>query len=59
MNALVIALIVVAIVILSPFLLIWSLNALFPALAIAYTFQTWVDVNVINLYISLTLKGSK
>ena len=28
--------------VLGPFLVIWSLNTLFPALAIPYTFWTWL-----------------
>jgi hypothetical protein len=31
-----------AIIVLVPLLFIWSLNTLFPALAIEYSFRTWV-----------------
>ena len=32
---------VIALVIIAPFLSVWSLNTLFPALAIPYTLETW------------------
>ncbi len=31
-------------VVVGPILTIWSLNTLFPALAIQYTFETWLAV---------------
>ena len=34
-------------IILGPLVLIWSLNTLFPVLAISYSWQTWVAVFVI------------
>jgi hypothetical protein len=36
------ALAVVVAVLLSPLLLVWALNTLFPSLAIAYNFSTWL-----------------
>jgi len=33
---------VILVIIFGPFITIWSLNTLFPSLAIAYTFNTWV-----------------
>lgn len=33
---------VILVIIFGPFITIWSLNTLFPSLAIAYTFKTWV-----------------
>ena len=35
---------IVAIIIAGPLLSIWSLNTLFPVLAIPYTFETWLAV---------------
>ena len=32
----------IALIILGPIVTIWSLNTLFPVLAIPYTFETWV-----------------
>jgi hypothetical protein len=37
----------VALIILGPIATIWSLNTLFPVLAIPYTFDTWVAAVVI------------
>ena len=44
---LLIALIVVLVAI-GPLATIWALNTLFPALAIAYTLETWVAVVIIG-----------
>ena len=35
-----------------PIILIWSLNTLFPVLAIPYTFQTWVAIVLVVLIFS-------
>jgi hypothetical protein len=40
--------IVVALVFLAPLALIWSLNTLFPLLAIPYTFWTWLAMFVLS-----------
>ena len=40
-------LIAIAVFIGAPIATIWSLNTLFPALAIPYTFQTWVAAFVL------------
>jgi len=39
---------IIALVIVGPLLTIWSLNILFPVLAIPYTWQTWVAVVIIG-----------
>jgi hypothetical protein len=38
-----------------PFVLIWSLNTVFPALAIEYTFWTWLSM----LFLVSALNGAK
>jgi hypothetical protein len=43
-----IVILVVAFIIAMPFAIIWALNTLFPALNIAYTFQTWLAVVLIS-----------
>lgn len=52
MNNLIIVLlyvaIVAAIVILGPIALLWSLNTLFPSLAIPYTLETWVAALIVG-----------
>ena len=40
--------IVIALVVIGPFPTIWSLNILFPALAIKYSFETWVAVVILG-----------
>ncbi len=38
---------IIALVIVGPLLTIWSLNTLFPVLAIPYTWQTWVSIVIV------------
>ena len=44
MNVIVIIGLVVLAVVFGPLLSIWALNALFPLLAIPYTWETWLAV---------------
>lgn len=44
MKVLLILLLIIAILILGPFLTIWSLNVLFPALNIGYGLNEWAAV---------------
>ena len=37
-------LLIIAMVILGPFITIWALNTLFPVLAIGYTLDTWAAI---------------
>ena len=39
--------VIVALIVLGPLLTIWSLNTLFPALAIPYSIETWVAVLIL------------
>jgi hypothetical protein len=41
---------VVALLIAGPFIVIWSANTLFPALAIAYTWQTWLATILLGAF---------
>ena len=43
----------IALLVWAPFALVWSLNVLFPVLAIPYTFSTWVA----SLFILSVLGG--
>jgi hypothetical protein len=56
--ALLVALIIF-LVILGPVLIIWSLNVLFPTLAIPYTWETWLAVVFIGSLFKTTVKVSK
>jgi hypothetical protein len=49
MKYLLMGLLIIVVVILSPFLTIWSLNTLFPALEIPYTLGTWAAVILLGL----------
>jgi hypothetical protein len=40
----------IAFIILSPFVTIWALNTLFPALAIPYNIETYVATMVLNSF---------
>ena len=41
---------VIVLIIAGPFLTIWSLNTLFPVLAIEYTFWTWLAVIILGAF---------
>jgi hypothetical protein len=46
-------------IILGPLLIIWSLNTLFPLLAIPYTWETWLAVVFIGSLFKTTVKVNK
>lgn len=41
---------VIALLIAGPFIVIWSANTLFPALAIPYTWQTWLATILLGAF---------
>lgn len=45
-----IILVVILLVIFGPLLTIWVLNTLFPSLAIAYTFKTWLAALLLGAF---------
>lgn len=47
-GVLTMVLIVIALIIVGPLLTIWALNTLFPALAIPFTFWTWLSVVILG-----------
>ena len=49
-------LIIIALIILGPLLTIWALNTLFPALAIAYTIETWAAVILLGMALRANVK---
>lgn len=53
-KVLVFAVILLAVAIIAPFLTIWSLNTLFPVLAIPFTLDTWAAIILIGMF----LKGN-
>jgi hypothetical protein len=51
--------IIIAVIAIGPLLTIWSLNALFPALAIPYSFETWAAVVILGGVFKSNVKVSK
>lgn len=51
--------IIIAIVLIGPLLTIWSLNTLFPVLAIPYAIETWAAVILLaaSIRANITVKG--
>lgn len=52
-------LLAVLLVVIAPVLAIWSLNTLFPALAIPYTWQTWLAAAILGSMIGGASRKSK
>lgn len=48
MNKIIFAVIIILAVLLGPFITIWALNTLFPALAIPYALDTWAAIIIIH-----------
>ena len=53
-NITLFALLIIAIVVGAPLAVIWALNTMFPALAIAYTFETWLATFIMSLVVGRT-----
>jgi len=53
-GILTVAAIVIGLLILGPLATIWAVNTLFPTLAIPYSFETWVSVVILGMF----LKGN-
>jgi hypothetical protein len=51
-------LLIIAMVILGPFITIWALNTLFPILAIGYSIETWAAIILLGGFLraNVTLK---
>lgn len=47
---------IVAILILAPLLIIWSMNTLFPVLAIPYSINTWAAATILGGLLSAKIK---
>jgi hypothetical protein len=48
MNVFLWAVVIVALIALGPLLTIWSMNVLFPILAIPYSLETWLAVVILG-----------
>jgi len=53
------AVLIVALVVLGPLIVIWSMNTLFPVLAIPYTWQTWLAVLVMSAFFQTKVSVKK
>ena len=56
MAKLVLVLIVVLAIVLGPLLLVWSMNTLFPVLAIPYGIDTWFAALILGGAVKATVK---
>lgn len=59
MKILLILLVVVLVGFAGPLVTIWALNALFPALAIPYTFSTWLAVIIVGAVLRANVEVKK
>lgn len=59
MKAALFVALILFLVILGPILIIWSLNTLFPVLAIPYNWETWLAVVFIGSLFKTTVKVNK
>jgi len=60
MSKIIVAIILVAFLIaVGPLATIWALNTLFPALAIDYTFWTWLSVVVLGAFFQARVSVKK
>jgi hypothetical protein len=50
---------VVFLIVLGPLLILWSLNTLFPVLAIPYTIWTWVAALILGAIVSPSVKVTR
>jgi len=59
MKELVIIAVVVLLVVIGPLAIVWSLNTLFPSLAIPYNLETWCAVIVLKGFAISTISYKK
>jgi hypothetical protein len=58
-TKLLLVLLISALIVLGPFITIWALNTLFPALAIEYTFQTWLAAVILGSVFKTTVNAKQ
>ena len=59
MSKILIVILVAALFIAGPLLVIWSLNVLFPVLAIPYTMTTWVAALILGVTVGPRVRVTK
>lgn len=52
-------LLIIAMVVLGPFITIWALNTLFPVLAIGYTLDTWAAIILLGGFLRANVSLKK
>ncbi len=57
MKIIIIVLVVLLVLAAAPLLIIWSLNTLFPALAIGYSLDTWAAAVILGSLVTSRIKG--
>jgi hypothetical protein len=50
---------IVALIVAGPLIVLWSMNTLFPALAIPYSIETWFAALILGATISPTVRVKK
>jgi hypothetical protein len=59
MKYFLIVLAVIALIVIGPLLTIWSMNVLFPALAIPYSLETWAAIIMLGGVFKSNVSNSK
>jgi hypothetical protein len=59
MMAILAIVLIVTLILVGPIITIWALNTLFPALAIPYTFYTWLAVVILGAVFSPTIRVTR
>jgi len=54
-----VVILILILVVFAPFLTIWSMNTLFPVLAIPFTFDTWAAVVLLGMWVRGTVDFRK
>lgn len=57
LGAVAIILILLVAILAGPLITIWTLNTLFPALAIPYVFKTWLAALILNMSLAAKVKN--
>ena len=52
-------LIMLLIIVFSPFVTLWALNTLFPVLSIPYTFETWLATMIVSAFLKANVTISR
>jgi hypothetical protein len=58
-TKLLLVLLIIGLIVVGPFITIWALNTLFPALAIEYTFQTWLAAVILGSVFKTTVNAKQ